>query len=57
MINTPAKEILTIYESLLASNAVLFKTNSELVANARKSKKASKKLNTEARYLTKELTQ
>jgi hypothetical protein len=57
MTNTPAKEILIICELLLASNAVLFKANSELVANARKSKKSGKRLNTEARYLTKELAQ
>jgi hypothetical protein len=48
---------MTICESLLASNAILFKTNAELVANTRKSKKSSRKLNTEARYLTKELAQ
>jgi hypothetical protein len=53
--NTPGREIMTICESLLASNAILFKANAELVANARKSKKSSRKLNTEARYLTKEL--
>jgi hypothetical protein len=51
--NTPGREVLAIYESLLANNAVLFKANSELVTNARKSKKF-KKLNTEVRYLTKE---
>jgi hypothetical protein len=55
--NTPGREILAICESLLANNAVLFKANSELVTNARKSKKSNKKLNTEARYLTKEITQ
>jgi ABC-type Fe2+-enterobactin transport system substrate-binding protein len=55
--NTPGREIMTICESLLASNAILFKTNAELVANTRKSKKSSRKLNTEARYLTKELAQ
>jgi hypothetical protein len=52
--NTPGREVLAICESLLVNNAVLFKVNSELVTNARKSKK-SKKLNTEARYLIKEI--
>jgi hypothetical protein len=51
--NTPEHQVLTICGSLLASNAILFKTNSELVANARK-KKSNKKPNTRARYLTNE---
>jgi hypothetical protein len=55
--NTPARQILTICESLLASNAILFKANSELVANARKLKKPKKNLTTGARYLTKEVAQ
>jgi hypothetical protein len=48
---------MTIYESFLASNAILFKANAELVINTRKLKKSSRKLNTEVRYLTKKLTQ
>jgi hypothetical protein len=52
--NTPRREGLAICESLLTNNAVIFKANSELVTNARKSKKSNKKLNIEARYLTKE---
>jgi hypothetical protein len=47
---------MTIYESLLASNAILFKANAELVINTRKSK-SSRKLNTEIRYFTKKLAQ
>jgi hypothetical protein len=55
--NTPAKELRALCESVLASNALLSKANSELVANARGSKKPGKKLNTRARYLTKEVAQ
>jgi hypothetical protein len=48
---------MTIYVSLLTSNAILFKANAELVVNTRKSKKSSRKLNTEVRYLIKKLAQ
>jgi hypothetical protein len=47
---------MTIYESLLTNNAILFKANAELVINTRKLKKLSRKLNTEIRYFIKKLT-
>jgi hypothetical protein len=40
-------------EALDAENAILLKTNAELVANARTTKRATKQLSTEGRCLSK----
>jgi hypothetical protein len=53
--NTTIKELRALYKSVLASNILLSRANSELMANARGSKRPGKKLNTQARYLTKEV--
>jgi hypothetical protein len=52
LIGTPARELQTIIESLFTTTAILSKANSELVANAHKSKAKKKRLPTAARWLT-----